>query len=143
MIDCLFYFSAVLRIQFESERFSGEEDDTSILISFVMKGGIRNEMISVGITFSELNATSLIANHYIHVIIILIKGDDFNTTPLNVTFSANATNTTVRVAVTNDNIVEGNETFSMSLNVPSSLGPIIVAGSRTNATGIIIDTSSK
>ena len=43
----------------------------------------------------------------------------------------------------NDNIVEGDEMFSMSLNVPSSFGPAIVAGSITIATGIIIDSSSK
>ena len=68
-------------------------------------------------------------------------GDDFNTTPLIATIPAGATNTTVRVAVTSDNIVEGNETFYMNLNVPSSLGPGVVAGSITNATGIIIDST--
>ena len=56
---------------------------------------------------------------------------------------AGATNTTVRVAVINDNIVERDEMFSMSLNVPSSLGSGIVAGSITNATGSIIDTTGK
>ena len=43
--------------------------------------------------------------------------------------------------MTDDNIVEGDEMFSMSLNVPSSPG--IVAGKVTSATGIIIDTTSK
>ena len=43
--------------------------------------------------------------------------------------------------MTNDNIVEGDEMFNMSLNVPSSLGPGVVAGSITNATGIILDSS--
>ena len=42
-----------------------------------------------------------------------------------------------------DNIVEGDEMFSMSLNVPLSLGPGIVAGSVTRATGIIVDSTSK
>ena len=45
--------------------------------------------------------------------------------------------------MTNDNIVEGDEMFSMSLNVPSSLAPAIVAGSVSNTIGIIIDSSSK
>ena len=49
----------------------------------------------------------------------------------------------MRVAVIADNIVEGDETFNVSLNVPLSLGPGIVAGSVTSATGIIIDTTSK
>ena len=33
--------------------------------------------------------------------------------------------------------------FNMSLNVPSSFAPGIVAGSVTNAIGIIVDSSSK
>ena len=43
--------------------------------------------------------------------------------------------------MTSDDIVEGDEMFNMSLNVPSSLGPGVVAGSVTSATGIIIDSS--
>jgi len=41
-----------------------------------------------------------------------------------------------------DNIVEGDEIFNMILNVPSSLGPGIVAGSVTDATGIIVDSTT-
>ena len=70
-----------------------------------------------------------------------IAGDDFNVTPLTDIIPAGATNTTVRVAVTDDNIVEGDEVFSMSLTVPSYLGPGIVAGLVTNATVTIIDTT--
>ena len=70
-----------------------------------------------------------------------IAGDDFNATPFTAIIPAGATNTTVTVAVTDDNIVEGDEVFSMSLTVPSYLGPGIVAGLVTNATVTIIDTS--
>ena len=43
-----------------------------------------------------------------------------------------------------DNIVEGDEMFSISLTVPSlSGGREIVAGSVTSATGIIVDSTSK
>ena len=42
-----------------------------------------------------------------------------------------------------DNMVEGDEMFNMSLNVPSSLGPGIVAGTINKATGIIVDSTSK
>ena len=64
-------------------------------------------------------------------------------TPLTAVIPVGATNTTVRVPVMSDNIVEGDEVFSMSLNVPSSLGPGIVAGAINRTTGIIVDTSSK
>ena len=43
----------------------------------------------------------------------------------------------------NDNIVEGDEMFTMSLKVPSSIAPAIIPGTVTKATGIIIDTTSK
>ena len=68
-------------------------------------------------------------------------GDDFTSTPLNVTLPAGATTTVVRVPVMSDNIVEGNEMFRISLIVPSSLGPGIIAGSVTSATGIILDST--
>ena len=45
--------------------------------------------------------------------------------------------------MTNDNIVEGNEVFTMNLNVPPSLGPGIINGDITMAAGVIIDTSSE
>ena len=69
--------------------------------------------------------------------------DDFNTTPLTATIPAGDTDTTVRVAVTDDDIVEGNETFYMTLYVPSSLAPGVVAGTNSSALGIIIDSSGK
>ena len=47
----------------------------------------------------------------------------------------------MNISVTNDNIVEENEMFTMNLNVPVSPG--IVAGALTMATATIIDTSSK
>ena len=43
--------------------------------------------------------------------------------------------------MTDDKIVEGDEMFTMSLNVSSSLAPGIIAGSVTNATVTIIDTT--
>ena len=126
------------------ESFNGTENDSSILVTIIMTGGIINQMISVNISFSELTAKSLVANFITFMLwYLLIAGADFNTTPLTATIPAGATNTTVRVAVTNDNIVEEDEIFNMSLNVPSSLGPGITTGSLTSATGIIIDTTRK
>ena len=72
---------------------------------------------------------------------MIYVGSDFTTTPLSATIPARATNTTVKITIKNDNIVEGDEMFTMSLNVPSSLAPGVVAGSVTNATGVITDSS--
>ena len=49
----------------------------------------------------------------------------------------------MRVAVTDDDIVEGDETFNIIMNVPSSLAPRVVAGSITSSIGTIIDTTGK
>jgi len=70
------------------------------------------------------------------------KGTDFTSSRLTATILAGATITTVRVPVMSDNIVEGDEMFSMRLTVPSSLSPGIVAGSVTSATGIIVDSTT-
>ena len=40
-----------------------------------------------------------------------------------------------------DNLVEGNETFEMNLNVLTTPG--VVPGAITTATGIILDSTSK
>ena len=69
--------------------------------------------------------------------------NDFNTSSLNVIIPAGGTNTTVRIAVTDDDIVEGDEMFKMNLNIPSALAPAVINGLVTSANGIIIDTTSK
>ena len=47
----------------------------------------------------------------------------------------------MNISVTNDNIVEGDEMFTVNLNIPVSPG--IIAGAITMATATIIDTSSR
>ena len=59
------------------------------------------------------------------------------------TITAGSNSGTADIPVTDDNIVEGDETFSMSLTVPSSLGPRIITGAITSATVTIIDTTSE
>ena len=52
--------------------------------------------------------------------------------------------TNVSVPVITDNIIELQEQFDLTLNVPSSLGPAITADSRRNrAVGVISDSTSK
>ena len=77
--------------------------------------------------------------------LFLYIGDniDFDDTEKIIVITAGTNRTIKNITVTNDNIVEGNETFTMSLSTPETLHPGIVTGSHTNATGTIIDTSSK
>ena len=46
----------------------------------------------------------------------------------------------VSVPVIADNVFERQEKFNLKLNVPSSLGPAIVAGGRNRAKGVITDS---
>ncbi|XP_065918902.1 extracellular matrix protein 3-like [Dysidea avara] len=116
----------VLRIQFSSTSFSGSESSGEVLVSIVMLGGSFDRNIKIYVSLRGIN---------------VIEENDFRPTRLTATIPANATTTTVRVPVMSDSIVEGDEMFSMNLNVPSSLGPGIVAGSVTSATGIILDST--
>ena len=68
---------------------------------------------------------------------------DLDSTQIIATITAGSTIGAVNIPVVNDKIVEGNETFNMSLAVPPSLGPRIKAGVITSATATIIDTSSE
>ena len=66
---------------------------------------------------------------------------DFNSTTQNIIITAGTNSSTVNITVIDDDIVEGDETFTINLNVPVSPG--ILAGAITMATAVIIDTSSK
>ena len=68
---------------------------------------------------------------------------DFDSAQTMAIITAGSTIGAVNISVVNDNIVEGNETFNMSLAVPPSLGPRILSGGITSATATIIDTSSE
>ena len=68
---------------------------------------------------------------------------DFNSSIQTVTIAAGFNISTMNIPVTNDDIVEGGETFTMSLSVPSSLGPEIITGTITSATVTIVDTTSE
>ena len=80
---------------------------------------------------------------YQTVCTVVLLGNDFNSTTQTVIINAGTNSSMVSIPVTDDSIVEGDETFSMSLTVPSSLGPGIRTGAITNATVTIIDTSGE
>ena len=59
-----------------------------------------------------------------------------------VTITAGTNSSTINITVMSDTILEGNEMFTMNLNVPSSLAPGIIAGTIITANATIIDTTS-
>jgi len=68
---------------------------------------------------------------------------DYNSTPINATFSAGTTSTTVNVPVTNDSIAEKSETFDLDFIIPSSLSGRVIPGTITEAVGNITDDTGK
>ena len=72
---------------------------------------------------------------------LLGGGVDFNSATQTTTITAGASSSTINITVINDNIVEGDEMFTVTLNVPTSPG--VTAGSITMATATITDSTSK
>ena len=72
---------------------------------------------------------------------LLGGGVDFNSATQTATITAGASSSTINITVINDNIVEGDEMFTMTLNVPTS--PAITIGNITMATVTIIDSTSR
>ena len=68
---------------------------------------------------------------------------DYDSTPINATFTAGTTRAMVNVPLINDNIVEAVETFHLIFTIPSSLQGQVISGATTTATGIITDDDSK
>ena len=78
------------------------------------------------------------------VIVHTVGNDiDFDSSLQTITITAGTNSSTINITVINDNIVEGNETFNMSLMVPSSLGPEISTGIIASAAVTILSTNSK
>ena len=68
--------------------------------------------------------------------------NDYVTGPYSVTISAGMTNTPYDILVTNDNLLEDNETFFIFLN-PASLPSDVMVGDINQATITIINDDGK
>ena len=68
-------------------------------------------------------------------------GSDFMANPLSATFAAGSTNTRVTVPVILDSLLEGNESFTLSIR--ETLPGVFVDNARSMATGIIEDSTGK
>ena len=67
---------------------------------------------------------------------------DYTSNPITATFPAEATTTTINVPLTKDDILEGDESFELSISVSSGQRRVIM-GPMTKATCVIKDSTSK
>ena len=64
------------------------------------------------------------------------NGVDFTSAPINATFAAHTTNTTINVPVILDIIAEESETFDLTFIIPPSLSNQVIPGKITKAVGV-------
>ena len=68
---------------------------------------------------------------------------DFNSEIRTVRIASGTNSSTFNITVINDNIIEGDEMFTMNLSIPATLNPGVTNDRITVATATIIDTSSR
>lgn len=79
-----------------------------------------------------------------HILTVCLgNGVDYDSDPINATFTAGSTSTVINVSVTVDKIVERLETFDLNLTIPFSLKDKIIVGKINTAVASIIDNNSK
>ena len=71
-----------------------------------------------------------------------LSGSDYEPGPYSVTFVAGMTRATFNVLITNDNILEANETFELAINM-SSLPSDVTIGTPGRLTVTIVDDDGK
>ena len=72
------------------------------------------------------------------------SGDvDFNSTTQTATIIAGTSNSTINITLYDDDIFEDDESFNISLTVPTSNNSRITAGNITSAIGLIIDITGE
>ena len=76
-----------------------------------------------------------------HIINVIGGGTDYTSGPYTVTFFANSTTVSFDVSINNDNILESDETFILTID-PTSL-PSNVAVDISNSTVTIMDDEGK
>lgn len=69
------------------------------------------------------------------------NGDDYTSNSIIAIFPPGATNATINVPVTDDDIVEGTELFNLEISIERSSRENAMLGNRKTATGIIIDST--
>ena len=139
-----------ISVRFTQTQHTGSEATGFVIVTLELVNGISKNPFSVTVTPSEQSPVSAKGNSVMCMIMCWSKsvwltgGVDFDITTLAATFDSGMTISSVSVPVIDDKLVEGeNETFDLTLIVPSSLGPAITSGGRNITIGVIIDTTSE
>ena len=77
-----------------------------------------------------------------YVCIICLENDDYESGPYNVTFFAGTTAASFNVSIINDDVLENDETFHLTIRPPSAPDNVIV-GEPVQATVTVADFDGK
>ncbi len=113
-----------ISIQFNQTDFQTREDSTPLVPVTVTRTGSLNRPVTVNIALEEETATA---------------PDDFDNTPISVTFAAGETTQTVSIPIVNDNIIEPDETLDLTLVDPTGGATL---GTPNSATFTIVDNDT-
>ncbi len=108
-------------LAFSQSSFTVNEDGTPVAVVTVTRTGGSDGAVSATVNLTNGSA---------------IAPNDYNNTPITVSFAEGETSKTVTIPITNDALVEGNETINLSLTNPTG-GAIL--GTQQNATLVIVD----
>lgn len=111
-------------VQFNQTDFQTREDGSAIVPVTVTRTGALNRPITVAIALEEESATA---------------PEDYNNTPISVTFASGETTQTVSIPIVNDNRIEPDETLSLTLVNPTGGATL---GTPNTATFTILDNDA-
>ncbi|WP_254564525.1 Calx-beta domain-containing protein [Oscillatoria sp. HE19RPO] len=111
-------------IQFNQTDFQTREDSTPLVPVTVTRTGFLNRPVTVTIALEEESATA---------------PEDFENTPISLTFATGETTQTVSIPIVNDNSIEPDETLSLTLINPTGGATL---GTPNTATFTIVDNDA-
>ncbi len=111
-------------IQFNQTDFQTQEDSTPLVPVTVTRTGSLNRPVTVTIALEEESATA---------------PEDFDNTPISLTFAPGETTQTVSIPILNDNSIEPDETLALTLVNPTGGATL---GTPNSATFTIIDNDT-
>jgi len=122
--------------------YVGSESSGGIEVDLQLTGGRPTVPLSVSVLSTPGSATGKeIISSCIMYTYSSTAGSDFIADPLSATFAAGSTNARVTVPVILDSLLEGNESFTLSIR--ETLRGVFVDNARRMATGIIEDSTGK
>lgn len=99
-------------------------------------------MVTIHVFTTDGNAhgnclVTTVSDHFVYVYVRILGNSDYNPGPYSIAFPAGNTNVTFNVTVTDDNVLEHDESFYLSISLPTTASKIRLG--ETTQTRITIE----